>query len=141
MKNLFLISLLLVLPTLLQATEIYKWVDENGDIHYSDTPQSRLAEKIDIRPKPDAEKIEQAKQREAILRKAAEDLQSSREQRQTRQREAKREKQKQQRKKDRQAQAEEKKKELREDRSEGYYQKQWQQQLPHQHPAPEPFRD
>jgi len=140
MKKFFPAALLLVFPAMLQAAAIYKWIDENGDIHYSDTPQNQLAEKIDIEPGPDAEKIEQAKQREAILRKAAADLQSNREQRETRQQEAKREKQKQQRKKEQQAQAKEKKREAREGRSEGHYQKQWQQQLPPRHPGPEPFR-
>lgn len=131
MNNFFLATLLLVLPNLLQAAAIYKWTDKAGNVHYSDTPQTRSVEKVDIKPGPDAEKIEPAKQRATILRKAAEDLQSNREQR-----EAKREKQKQQRKKERQAQAEEKKKAPREGHSEGHYQKQWQQQLPPRHPHP-----
>ncbi len=29
-------------------SEIYKWVDENGKVHYSQTPPSKSAEKMDI---------------------------------------------------------------------------------------------
>ncbi len=138
MNNFFLATLLLVSPVMLQAAAIYKWTDEAGNVHYSDSPQTRSAEEVDIKPVPDAEKIEQAKQREAILRKAAEDLQSNRKQREIQQLEAEKERRKQQRKKEQQAQTQEKKKEPREGRSEGYYQKQWQQQLPPQYPVPAP---
>ncbi len=140
MKKIFPAALLLIFPGMLQATAIYKWIDKNGDTHYSDTPPDRLAKKIDIRPEPDAKEIEQAKQREKILRNAAEDLQKNRKQREIRQLEAERKKRTQQRKKEQQTQAEEKKRETREGRSEGHYQKQWQQQLPPRHPGAEPFR-
>ena len=31
-------------------SEIYKWVDENGKVHYSQTPPDQSAEKMDIEP-------------------------------------------------------------------------------------------
>ncbi len=128
-KNFFPAALLLIFPAMLQATAIYKWIDENGDIHYSDTPQDQLAKKIAIRPEPDTKEIEQAKQREKILRNAAEDLQKNRKQREIRQLEAERIKRTQQQKKEQKTQAQKKKKEARESRSEGHYQKHWQRQL------------
>lgn len=32
------------------ATEIYKWTDENGVVHYSDTPGSSTSQVVDITP-------------------------------------------------------------------------------------------
>lgn len=32
------------------ATEIYKWTDENGVVHYSDTPGSDASQVVDINP-------------------------------------------------------------------------------------------
>lgn len=142
MNIFFQATLLLVFPTLLQAAGVYKWVDEHGNIHYSDAPQNLPAEKIDISPEPDLETVEQARQRENILRQAADDLQTHRKQREIEQQKREREKKKQQRK-EQQAlikEKEKKKKEQREGRSQGHYQKQWEQQLPPQHPATLPSK-
>jgi len=38
----------------LAYAEIYKWTDENGKIHFSDTPVDKKAEKLDIKVTPSA---------------------------------------------------------------------------------------
>lgn len=124
------------MPVMLQAAEIYKWTDATGTIHYSDKPKNPAAIPIDLIPAPDAEKIKQAQQREAILQSTAEDLQRDRKQREIQQQEA--EKKKQTRLKS--PPTEKKKPETREGNSQDHYQKQWQQQLPPQHPQPRPLR-
>lgn len=42
--------LLLLLPLSVCATEIYKWVDENGKVHFGDSPKKQdRAEKLELR--------------------------------------------------------------------------------------------
>ncbi|MBF8268575.1 MAG: hypothetical protein HW386_284 [Gammaproteobacteria bacterium] len=48
-----LLTVIIILSSLLttvvvQAAEIYKWVDENGKVHFGDRPEARTAEKIII---------------------------------------------------------------------------------------------
>ena len=52
------------------ATEIYKWVDENGQTHYSERPVDENASKIEIErpPETDSETLKRAEQREKMLR-------------------------------------------------------------------------
>lgn len=130
------ISLLLIFPSMLLAKTIYKWSDEAGNVHYSDkpppTPTSR--ETVDIKPAPETEQIEKVRQRENILRTTADDLQSTRLQRESQQQDVEKEKRKQQQKEAQLAQDKktEQGKEQHEGTSEGHYQKQWQQQMPPQ---------
>lgn len=46
-KTLFLTTALLVI-TNISCAEIYKWVDENGKVHFSQTPPDEAAEKIEV---------------------------------------------------------------------------------------------
>ena len=47
MKKLLLISILVLLSTTANA-KIYKWVDENGSIHFSDKPYSQDAKEVNV---------------------------------------------------------------------------------------------
>ena len=47
-KRFFLILVLLYLPVLLAQAEVYKWVDEQGDVHYGDKPDSVQSEQLKI---------------------------------------------------------------------------------------------
>jgi len=134
--------LCLIFPTTLFSASVYKWTDEAGEVHYSDKPLSPLTETIKLTAEPEAKQIENAKQREIILRNTANDLQSNRLQRESRQQKLEQGKQKQQRKEKQQARENEIKKEeeQREGNNEGHYQKQWQQQMPSQRPLPQPLR-
>lgn len=40
------------------ADEIYKWVDSNGKVHFSDVPQARAAEKVKIKQTNLADAVE-----------------------------------------------------------------------------------
>ncbi|WP_455203446.1 DUF4124 domain-containing protein [Kaarinaea lacus] len=42
----------LCLLTTAQAGSVYKWVDEEGNIHYSQDPQHRSAQEMDVKTKP-----------------------------------------------------------------------------------------
>ena len=48
---------LLHLPALAQ---VYKWVDEKGNVHYSDRPQNLDAEQLDIVLAPPSDAVEDA---------------------------------------------------------------------------------
>jgi len=49
----FLIYLILVVSTSLHAGDIHKWVDENGNVHYGDTPPTATkTENINVQPAP-----------------------------------------------------------------------------------------
>ncbi|VAX09889.1 hypothetical protein MNBD_GAMMA25-1345 [hydrothermal vent metagenome] len=133
--------LLLILPAQLPAAEVYKWTNDSGAVHYSDTLQSSSAKQLDIQAAPNAEKVEQAKKREALLRRTADDLELSRQQREAQQRQAEKEKRKQEKLRGQaEREQEEKQTETREGNSEGHYQKQWQQQMPPQYPIPHPIQ-
>ena len=45
--RIILLSVVLLLPTFVVAAEVYRWVDDNGEAHYSDRPQEG-AERITI---------------------------------------------------------------------------------------------
>jgi hypothetical protein len=47
MKKLLFISILVLLSTIANAN-IYKWVDENGSVHFSDKPYSQDAKEVNI---------------------------------------------------------------------------------------------
>ena len=51
MRLMFIIMLAL-LATGLGHAEIYKWVDENGDVHYSDQRPNQAADTVDIEAAP-----------------------------------------------------------------------------------------
>jgi hypothetical protein len=51
MRLMFFIMLALLAPGLGHA-EIYKWVDENGDVHYGDRRPDQAAEAVDIEAAP-----------------------------------------------------------------------------------------
>ena len=64
------IVLLALLPGLL-AAEIYKWVDENGNVHYGDKPPQQPAETLDIEtpaPSSEAPPMDSKRQIEEALR-------------------------------------------------------------------------
>ncbi len=69
--------LLAVSPTL--ASEIYKWTDENGNVHYGDVPSGNpTEERLDIGYKRSdnsaiRSRVEERQEREANGRKAAEE--------------------------------------------------------------------
>lgn len=46
----------MALPTLASAADVYKWVDENGNVHFGDRPPQGQSEQIQVRPdKPNVE--------------------------------------------------------------------------------------
>ena len=45
--------------------EVYKWVDENGKIHFSDKPFDEKSKAVKMKRQPTPEEIQQAKQRAA----------------------------------------------------------------------------
>ena len=50
-RKIFVISLLLVIYPLSGQTAVYKWVDENGNTHFGDTPPANAkAEEVTVRP-------------------------------------------------------------------------------------------
>jgi hypothetical protein len=51
MKNFVLVLLLLPLAA---AADMYKWVDKDGSVHYSQTPPAAAAERISVTPPPTA---------------------------------------------------------------------------------------
>ena len=51
MRVIIVISLLATVAV--QATEIYRWVDEKGAVHFGDRPTTQAAEKITINNSPD----------------------------------------------------------------------------------------
>jgi hypothetical protein len=46
----FLLLLLLLAVTPLAAGELYKWVDEDGTVHFSDRKPADGAERVDLEP-------------------------------------------------------------------------------------------
>jgi len=54
MTRLWLVWSLLLLPGLASA-EVYRWVDDNGKVHFTDRPPPGRGEAVDIRPSPDAD--------------------------------------------------------------------------------------
>jgi hypothetical protein len=65
-----LACIFLLIPGCLYAAEIYKSVDEQGNVTYSEEPPvSGNAEIIKTQPEPDADQIKSAKEREQKLEK------------------------------------------------------------------------
>lgn len=64
MKSLCLILMTLLAFTANADSEIYKWVDEQGNVHYSDypPPATREAEVVEATPGPSEDEIERAQQ-------------------------------------------------------------------------------
>jgi len=55
-----IITSLSILSTDLQS-EVYKWVDENGKVHYSDKPFDNKSKKVKIKSTPSKQQVEEAK--------------------------------------------------------------------------------
>ncbi|MCP3871355.1 MAG: DUF4124 domain-containing protein [Gammaproteobacteria bacterium] len=69
------------------AQEVYKWVGEDGQVHYSDQPaQNKAADVVEIPPGPDASRIEDAVKTEERIKEAGEKLTSEREKREEKRR-------------------------------------------------------
>ncbi|MDH5191875.1 MAG: DUF4124 domain-containing protein [Gammaproteobacteria bacterium] len=75
--KILLFSICLLLPCLLSAGEIYKWVDENGRVHFSDKPVNDTAQEIEIKEEDNQRNTlttdEQRKQKRDKLLKAYEE--------------------------------------------------------------------
>ncbi len=71
MRRVLLITLISCFGTLTShaATEVYKWVDENGQTHYGEKPSDENASKIKIRRPAgaDSETVRRVEQREKLL--------------------------------------------------------------------------
>lgn len=52
MRRGWLIVVLLVVGTPVWAAGVYKWVDEQGRVHYGDKPQGGQAESVDVKSEP-----------------------------------------------------------------------------------------
>ena len=59
------LGLVLLAPSALADSEIYKWTDEEGNVHYSDCPPppSCDAETIQAEPEPDPSEVRKAQER------------------------------------------------------------------------------
>ncbi|MDX1824600.1 MAG: DUF4124 domain-containing protein [Thiohalomonadales bacterium] len=80
---LYLLStcLLLTISTT-NAQQIYKWIDEDGNVHYSDRPDpSAQTEQINIKPSQNPERSENPEETIKRLQNASNDLEASRQQR------------------------------------------------------------
>ena len=64
------------------AKKIYKWTDNEGNIHYSDRPhETNQSEKVKIAPGPNQQQKEEAIQREQQLKSTADSLEQDNQQR------------------------------------------------------------
>ena len=71
----WLIGLLLILAPAAAAQTVYRWVDEDGGVHYGDQPDAgREAEAIALPRQPDAAQVEAARQRQEQIRTQANEL-------------------------------------------------------------------
>ena len=81
MKKLFLIFAILIAP-MVQAEEIKKWIDENGQVHYGDkkavTDNAVEVEKLKVDDTFDQQSYDDAMQRNAETEKALEEYQQER---------------------------------------------------------------
>ncbi len=88
-----LIRLTAIMPlmfiSLLSADEVYRTVDEAGNVTYTDVPPEgdASAERIELPPPPSAESLRETEQRNLELKKAAEEAKRAR-QKQQRERES-----------------------------------------------------
>lgn len=71
-----IIACILVLGSTPAAADVYRWVDEHGQVHYGDRPQHAGEAPVRVKPSPPAadERLEQRRQRrDRLLRIFAED--------------------------------------------------------------------
>lgn len=54
-------------PILEVNAQVYKWVDENGKVHYSDKPVDKKSEAVKMKRQPTSQEINQAKRRASSL--------------------------------------------------------------------------
>lgn len=75
-----LASFLVILPTLLQAADVYRTVDDEGNVTYTDAPVKTdgKIEKIEIQPGPTEASRLDTEQRNAAIRKAMEEARAKR---------------------------------------------------------------
>ncbi|MEW8646435.1 MAG: DUF4124 domain-containing protein [Candidatus Thiodiazotropha endolucinida] len=75
-----LASLIAVLPALLQAGDVYRSVDAEGNVTYTDTPPKTdsTVEKIEIQPGPSEASRLDTEERNAAIRKAMEEARAKR---------------------------------------------------------------
>jgi DNA repair exonuclease SbcCD ATPase subunit len=78
-KLYLLVTVVLVLPLTLGA-EVYRTVDEQGNITYTDSPPAdpKQVEKVEIQPGPSEESISDTMERNRAIRKAMEKAQEKR---------------------------------------------------------------
>ena len=68
----FGLTLILLSAGVAQASEIYKWVDEQGNVHYEDRPDGIMVERVDIDSRPtDPARIQAMAQARAMDRARA----------------------------------------------------------------------
>ncbi len=65
LPRLFVIFILGNIFSIPCIAEVYKWVDENGKIHFSDKPFDDKSKAVKMKRQPTPEEIQQAKQRAA----------------------------------------------------------------------------
>lgn len=78
------ILLTLVLPGLVSSGEVYRTVDESGQVIFSDTPPANATdmERIPLTPGPSAASVRKAEAREEAIRRELESIKTQREQQQ-----------------------------------------------------------
>ncbi|MEW8052238.1 MAG: DUF4124 domain-containing protein [Candidatus Thiodiazotropha sp.] len=79
-RIIFLASLIVALPALLQAGDVYRSVDAEGNVTYTDTPPKTdgSVEKIEIQPGPSEASRLDTEERNAAIRKAMEEARAKR---------------------------------------------------------------
>jgi hypothetical protein len=78
------VYLLFTISTPTVAQQIYKWVDDNGNVHYSDRPDpDAQAEEVFIKPSPDARSNEEPDEAIKRLQATSNELEASRQERET----------------------------------------------------------
>ena len=90
MKNLVLLSLLTLNLNSIGANKIYKWVDENGKVHYSDNPPAHKMEQADevkVTPRPGDTPSQPSLSAQQRIKNAQNWMQSTQEQKKLRQQE------------------------------------------------------
>jgi len=66
------------------AQPIYKWIDENGNVHYSDRPDPNVqAEQLFIKPVPESLNSEEPNEAIKRMQATSNELEASRQQRET----------------------------------------------------------
>lgn len=81
----------MLLASPVSGTPVYKWVNEDGTVTYSEEPPpegSAAAEQLELQPGPSAEAVEAGRQREAELRDKADRMEAERDERESARQEA-----------------------------------------------------